>query len=158
MRLLKTGLLGHMLVIVLACSCTSTGNKTHVGVEGGPCTSGDACDPGLVCLARACAKQADAGAGGGEGSLAAGSSNQDGSSTYGAPAHVKLTAASAQWIQTNWPTSNSYFNLYTSPGWVFARIWDSVNGGRVLLTADDGANWAQSVPRTLISTFHPSCY
>jgi hypothetical protein len=48
-----------------------------------------------------------------------------------------------QWIQTNWPTSNSFFKLYTDQERVFARTWDSLNGGRMFLTSDIGANWAQ---------------
>jgi hypothetical protein len=47
------------------------------------------------------------------------------------------------WTQTNWPASNSFFSLYISQGKVFARIWDSLNGGRMFLTTDDGANWTQ---------------
>lgn len=47
------------------------------------------------------------------------------------------------WIQTNWPASNSFFSLYTSQDKVFARIWDSLNGGRMFLTTDDGTNWTQ---------------
>ena len=55
MRLLKTGLLGHMLVIVIACSCTSTGNKMRVGAEkAGDAPPGARADPGLVCLASVC--------------------------------------------------------------------------------------------------------
>lgn len=47
------------------------------------------------------------------------------------------------WIQTNWPASNSYFSLYTNQDKVFARTWDSLNGGRMFLTTDDGKNWTQ---------------
>lgn len=47
------------------------------------------------------------------------------------------------WIQTNWPASNSFFSLYTCQDKVFARIWDSLNGGRMFLTTDEGANWTQ---------------
>ncbi len=47
------------------------------------------------------------------------------------------------WIQTNWPASNNFFNLYISKNKVFARIWDSFNGGRMFLTTDDGTNWTQ---------------
>ena len=47
------------------------------------------------------------------------------------------------WIQTNWTESNSFFSLYTNQDKVFARIWDSLNGGRMFLTTDDGANWTQ---------------
>jgi hypothetical protein len=50
---------------------------------------------------------------------------------------------SPQWTLTNWSASNSYFNLYTSQNRVFARTWDSLNGGRSFLTADNGANWTQ---------------
>ncbi len=58
--------------------------------------------------------------------------------------NVFTTAVYPQWIQTNWPASNSYFNLYTSQDMVFSRIWDSINGGRMFLTADNGTNWIQS--------------
>jgi hypothetical protein len=47
------------------------------------------------------------------------------------------------WIQTNWPASNNFFSLYISKNKVFARIWDSLNGGRMFLTTDDGTNWTQ---------------
>jgi len=47
------------------------------------------------------------------------------------------------WTQTNWPASNSFFSLYTFQDKVFARIWDSLNGGRMFLTIDDGTNWTQ---------------
>jgi hypothetical protein len=56
---------------------------------------------------------------------------------------VLTTSAYPQWVQTNWQESSSFFSLYTNQGMVFARIWDSLNGGRVFLTADNGANWAQ---------------
>lgn len=49
---------------------------------------------------------------------------------------------SSSWIQTNWTESNSFFNLCSSQNKVFARTWDSFNGGRMFLTADDGTNWA----------------
>jgi len=47
------------------------------------------------------------------------------------------------WIQTNWPASNSYFSLYTNQDMVFARTWDSLNGGGMFLTTDDGTSWSQ---------------
>jgi hypothetical protein len=56
---------------------------------------------------------------------------------------VFTTSAYPQWVQTNWPESNSFFNLYTSQGMVFARTWDSLNGGRMFLTDDNGTNWTQ---------------
>jgi len=56
---------------------------------------------------------------------------------------IVMTASASSWIQTNWPASNSYFSLYSSQDKVFARIWDTLNGGRVFLTADNGANWTQ---------------
>ena len=37
---------------------------------------------------------------------------------------------SSNWIQTNWPASNSFFNLCGRENKVFARIWDSFNGSR----------------------------
>lgn len=54
------------------------------------------------------------------------------------------TSAYSQWEQTNWPEGNSYFALYTNQDTVFARIWDSNNGGRMFFTDDDGINWAQA--------------
>jgi hypothetical protein len=56
---------------------------------------------------------------------------------------VFTTSANAQWIQTNWPASNSYFNLYAGGEMVFARTWDGINGGRLFLTADNGTAWTQ---------------
>jgi len=47
------------------------------------------------------------------------------------------------WTQTNWQASNSLFNLYSYQDKVFARIWDSFNGGRIFLTSDEGTNWTQ---------------
>ena len=47
------------------------------------------------------------------------------------------------WIQTNWEEGNNYFDLYSGNNKVFARIWDSFNGGRMFLSADDGINWTQ---------------
>lgn len=53
------------------------------------------------------------------------------------------TSVYPQWMQTNWPESNSFFDLYTRQDTVFARIWDSLNGGRMFLTANSGASWTQ---------------
>ena len=53
------------------------------------------------------------------------------------------TSVYPQWTQTNWPESNSFFDLYTGQDMVFARIWDSLYGGRMFLTANNGANWTQ---------------
>jgi photosystem II stability/assembly factor-like uncharacterized protein len=47
------------------------------------------------------------------------------------------------WIQTNWTASNSFFNLYACQDKIFARTWDSFNGGCMFLTTDEGANWTQ---------------
>jgi len=49
----------------------------------------------------------------------------------------------SEWIQTNWPVSNSFFNLCSSKNKVFARTWDSFNGGSMFLTTGDGSNWNQ---------------
>ncbi len=56
---------------------------------------------------------------------------------------VLTTSAYPQWVQTNWPESNSFFDLYTNQDIVFARIWDSLNGGRMFFTDDNGTNWTQ---------------
>jgi hypothetical protein len=50
---------------------------------------------------------------------------------------------SSDWIKTNWSASNSFFNLYSSKNKVFARTWDSFNGGRMFLITNDGSNWTQ---------------
>jgi photosystem II stability/assembly factor-like uncharacterized protein len=54
---------------------------------------------------------------------------------------VLVISAPAQWVKTNWPASNNYFKLSASQSRVFARTWDSLNGGRTFLTADQGATW-----------------
>jgi hypothetical protein len=56
---------------------------------------------------------------------------------------VLATSAYPQWVQTNWPAGNSFFNLYTKNDMVFARTWDSLIGGRVFLTDDNGTKWTQ---------------
>jgi hypothetical protein len=56
---------------------------------------------------------------------------------------VFTTPVYPQWVQTNWPATNSFFNFYTSQDRVFARTWDSLNGGRMFFTADNGANWTR---------------
>jgi hypothetical protein len=53
------------------------------------------------------------------------------------------TPTSAQWTPTNWSAGNSFFDLYASQDRAFARIWDALNGGRTLLTADGGTSWTQ---------------
>ena len=71
--------------------------------------------------------------------------------THSAEANVNVNASNPPdalplvngWIQTNWPASNSFINLYANQGKVFARIWDSFNGGRMFLTTDDGTKWTQ---------------
>jgi photosystem II stability/assembly factor-like uncharacterized protein len=50
---------------------------------------------------------------------------------------------SDEWTQTNWEESNSFFNLYSCKNKVFARTWDSFNGGRMFLTNGDGTSWTQ---------------
>jgi photosystem II stability/assembly factor-like uncharacterized protein len=71
--------------------------------------------------------------------------------THSAEANVNVNASNPPdalplaggWTQTNWPASNSLFNLYSCQDKVFARIWDSFNGGRMFLTNNEGANWTQ---------------
>ncbi len=50
---------------------------------------------------------------------------------------------SSAWVQTDWPTGSSFFNLCSSKNKVFARTWDSFNGGSMFLTTGDGTNWTQ---------------
>ena len=50
---------------------------------------------------------------------------------------------SGTWIQTNWPASNNFFNLCSSKNKVFARTWDSFNGGSMFFTTGEGTNWTQ---------------
>jgi hypothetical protein len=122
---LKTALLGLLVVMAFACSSTSTANSTRDAASGGATASGGTNSGGAT------EKGGASGTGGASGNDAP--SNQDGSSACG----------TQQWLQTNWPTSSSFFNLSASQDRVFARTWDSLNGGRVFLTADNGANWAQ---------------
>ncbi len=71
--------------------------------------------------------------------------------THSAESNVNLNATNppdalpfaSGWTQTNWPASNSFFYLCCSKNKVFARIWDSFNGGRMFLSNDDGMNWTQ---------------
>ena len=113
MRLLKNGSSGFLLVIALACSPTGTRNQAPVAVES-------------------------------VGSLTAASSLDAAISNAAiAPALRAETAALAQWTQTNWSAGNSFFNLYANQERAFARIWDSLNGGRMFLTDDGGTSWAQ---------------
>jgi photosystem II stability/assembly factor-like uncharacterized protein len=56
---------------------------------------------------------------------------------------IVLTGSVSSWTQTNWSASNSFFNIYANQDKVFARTWDSLYGGRVFLTTDDGTNWSQ---------------
>ena len=56
---------------------------------------------------------------------------------------VLTSSAFPQWVQTNWQDSNSYFNLSSDEDVIFARIWDSNNGGRMFFSDDNGDNWAQ---------------
>lgn len=57
-------------------------------------------------------------------------------------ANADLSLASG-WNQTNWQAGNSFFNLCSSKNKVFAQTWDSFNGGRMFLTANNGSNWNQ---------------
>lgn len=54
---------------------------------------------------------------------------------------ISTAPVNAQWSKTNWPAATSFFSLYANQKSVFARTWDSLNGGRVFLTSDNGANW-----------------
>ena len=56
---------------------------------------------------------------------------------------VLTTSAYSQWVQTNWSAGTSFFDLYAGREMIFARTWDSLNGGRLFVTADNGANWDQ---------------
>lgn len=50
----------------------------------------------------------------------------------------------ASWTKTNWPGENTYLQLFAADDVVLARTWDSLNGGRVFLTADKGTSWTIS--------------
>ena len=56
---------------------------------------------------------------------------------------VSIPEGIPQWEQTDWLEGSSFFDLYASQDMVFARIWDSDNGGRMFLTSDNGVNWDQ---------------
>jgi len=53
------------------------------------------------------------------------------------------TSVSAKWEPTNWTESSYYFKLYSAQNKVFAQTWDTLNGGRMFLTSNGGANWTQ---------------
>lgn len=55
---------------------------------------------------------------------------------------VLTSSAFPQWIQTNCPADNSFFDLYAEQGMVFARTW-RVNGDKLLFTEDNDANWTE---------------
>ncbi len=59
---------------------------------------------------------------------------------------VFTTSVYPQWIQTNWPAGNSLSCLYADQNKVFARTWDSLNGGRMFFSIDNGTNWNQICP------------
>lgn len=69
-----------------------------------------------------------------------GGANGSGGSSSG---NVRRLDGYSQWVQTSWSTSSSFFKLYAAQDRVFARTWDSLNGGRLFLTVDNGANWPQ---------------
>ena len=119
MRLPKTGSISVVVVLSLACSPKSTGEKHGVTTEGSPCAIGG------------CAGNLDA------------ASARDAAASVRSWILLQGTLADPQWTQTNWSASNSYFSLSTGQDWVFARTWDSLNGGRVFITGDSGANWTQ---------------
>ncbi|NLG19388.1 MAG: hypothetical protein GX556_18865 [Fibrobacter sp.] len=54
---------------------------------------------------------------------------------------ILVTSISAQWVKTNWTGENSFLNLYSGGSKVVARTWDALNGDRMFLTNDNGANW-----------------
>ena len=127
MRLLKTGSIGLMVVIALACSPTGTRDKTPSTAEGDPCTPAGDCSGNLAP----------------DPSRDAATGNESPGSAHGNAARLASTPAPAQWTLTNWSASNSFFNLYATPSSVVARTWDTLNGGRAFLTADSGATWTQ---------------
>jgi len=49
------------MLILLSCGRDNTAPSKPVGSEGGACTAGGGCDPGLVCLSQLCASLRDAG-------------------------------------------------------------------------------------------------
>jgi chitodextrinase len=56
---------------------------------------------------------------------------------------VAASGSAGQWTQTNWTAGNDFFKLFAGSSRVFARTWDSLDGGRVFSTSDDGATWTQ---------------
>jgi hypothetical protein len=49
-----------LAVLLAGCSNGLGANSKQIGAEGGACTSGGGCDPGLVCLSRLCVRLEDA--------------------------------------------------------------------------------------------------
>ncbi|MBN2572929.1 MAG: hypothetical protein JXP73_00050 [Deltaproteobacteria bacterium] len=92
-----------LLSLLLGCS-DDTRTRIPVGAEGGPCTAGGGCDPGLVCLSHLCVRLPDSaippgegGAGGGDtgGSAGSGGAAADGAGTGGAGTGGAGTGGSA---------------------------------------------------------------
>ena len=49
-----------LTLALVGCSSGLSANSKPIGAEGGSCTSGGGCDPGLVCLSRLCVRPDDA--------------------------------------------------------------------------------------------------
>ena len=92
--------------------------------------------PGLLAIiAIACSSQSA------ENPTGAGPAAAPGGSLQGAL--VAAGGSAGQWTQTNWTAGNDFFKLFAGSSRVFARTWDSLDGGRVFSTSDDGSTWTQ---------------
>jgi hypothetical protein len=86
----RIGLAAASLLCLLVGCSTSTPMSLPVGAEGGPCTVGGGCDPGLICVSRLCVRPPDSalppgngGAGGGGRGGSTGVGGQAGTGGHG---------------------------------------------------------------------------
>lgn len=83
-----------------------------------------------------------AGASGSSGGVAASGGSGGASSANKCEAGAALEGAT--WSKTNWSEEVSYFQLFAADDVVLARVWDSMNGGRVFVSSDHGETWSPS--------------
>ncbi len=56
---------------------------------------------------------------------------------------VFTTPATSQWAKTKWSASAGFLELYSKGNTVFTKSWDSLNGGQMFLTEDNGETWTK---------------
>lgn len=102
----------------------------------------------LLCVPLAChwsgLRVVADGAGGAGGDSTAASGEDGGRLDVSHRCESQSVLKALRWTKTTWPGENSYLQLFAADDVVLARTWDSLNGGRVFLTADKGRSWTLS--------------